>query len=135
MNLNYFPMSLDSNHWEKPAILESGNDNSDLTPMTALNQARNNSLSEQDHSVGKSTNLSKKIKQHIYIEDEAAIKSANDFAEQIIRSACNGDQAAVQSLTDKMMKRLNIESKVSKSHKGGKESIIQINIEPKSKKG
>jgi hypothetical protein len=63
--------------------------------MTATNKARNNSLNELDHSIGKSTNLSKKIKQHIYIEDEAAIKSANDFAEQIIRSACNGDQAAV----------------------------------------
>ena len=88
-------MSLDSNHWEKHAILESGHDNSDLTPMTATNKARNNSLNELDHSIGKSTNLSKKIKQHIYIEDEAAIKSANDFAEQIIRSACNGDQAAV----------------------------------------
>jgi hypothetical protein len=49
--------------------------------MTAFNQARNNSLHEQDQSVGKSTNLSKKIKQHIYIEDEAGIKSANDFAE------------------------------------------------------
>lgn len=74
-------MSLDSNNLEKPAIVESSLDKGDATPKTAVNLAHKNSLHEQEHSVGKTTNLSKKIHQHICIEDEAAIKSANDFAE------------------------------------------------------
>jgi hypothetical protein len=40
------------------------------------------------------------------------VRSANEFAEQIIKSACNGDQQAVQMLTDKMMKKLGVEEKV-----------------------
>ena len=134
LNHLYFPMSLDSNNLEKPAIVESSLEKGDATPVTAVNLGQNNSLQEQDHSVGKSTNFSKKIQQHICIEDEAAIKSANEFAEQIIKSACNGDQAAVQNLTDKMMKRLNIDEKVAKSHKGAKETVIHINMEPKAKR-
>ena len=69
------------------------------------------------------------------IEDEDAIKSANEFAEQIIRSACNGDQEAVQNLTDNVMKKLKIDEKISKHHKNIKDTIIHINMELKSKKG
>lgn len=124
---NFFPISLDSFNREKPGIVEFSDN--EITPRTVPNIFKQNTHSDVEVSHSK-TNIPKRVHQHITIEDQAAINSANEFAQQIIRASCNGDQGTLQYLTDQMMKKLGVDDRFAKGSKDGDERVIEINLDP-----
>lgn len=102
-------ISLDSNNNEKPAIIEAVSREADLTPITQIGLHRGTSTFDNDLSPAAKTQNAAVIERHIDLDDEAAIKSANDFAAQILQAAANQDQDAVQNLADMMLKKFNID--------------------------
>ena len=111
-----------------PAIVQEASKDHDITPITAMHKHRGATTHDLELSLTK-TQDPMIVEQHIDLDDDAAIKSANEFAQQILQAAANQDENAVQNLTDMMLRKFNINDKIGK----GKETVININFEPKAK--